>query len=344
MSEKPFDIKAKAMLLTYYLGDVTLPWILDKLSSQLSGKYYTINKELCPKTGTHHYHMYVHSHNQMEHTTAYWAIDDILPNCQQNKITGSGYEVAKNRGHFYVECRHKIGHITQLTTYPWGECYIVRQAWIMALWSHKKILTSHVKQCLNCYMCGTRRAFEIIEIALQYERQQKRKKLHDARTAWLTPTKHPFHTYIELENFKSHFDDILLRYKFLVVSGPTRLGKTELIRHHYPDAFEHKGSVDWTGYDPIEHSAVIFDDIKHWWDYVILNKPLFQCNCEAYKVHTSATNCYSVEIDLAAKPLIITTNAIPYESASSDYLYLKENWFLLELDSPTWSTPGACVL
>lgn len=341
MSDKPFDIKAKGMLLTWYLGDVTLPFILDKLASQLVGKYYTINKESCPKTGTYHYHMYVHSHNQMDHTTAYWAIDDVLPNCQQNKINGSGYEVAKNRGHFYVECRYKIGHITQLSNYPWGECYIVRQAWIMSLWSSKKIHTHLVDECLKFYMCGTKRAFEIIEIALQYERTQKRKLVHEARKEQLQPTKHPFKLYPQIENFKEQFDYIEHRYKFLVVVGPSRLGKTELMRSHFPEAFEHKGSVDWTGYDPVDHSAIIFDDVPKFWDYIIQNKPLFQSNCEGYKVHTSATNCYSKEIDNAAKPIIITTNEIPYESPSSDYLYLKDNWILLELNSPTWADPGS---
>lgn len=339
MSE--YHIKAKACLLTYYLPDMTLPVILDKLSSQLEGRKWTINKESCPTTGTFHYHLYVHSTTtQMDHDISYWNVDGVTPDCSPNKLTGSGYQIAVDRGHFYVECRHKIGHVTQLTNYEWGHCYIVRVGWIEALWKRKKIHTRDVIPCTDYYMCSNKRIRENVTLALQYERTQQRKAFLEQRTAALAPLRQSFNQYEELETFKSQFTDVLPRYKFLVIQGPSLMGKTSLVTHHYPDAFQHKAACDWTNYDPNIHTAIVFDDIPEWWSLIFNNKPLFQSNCESFKVHTSATNCYAKEIDAVAKPIIICTNDTSLTNLSfSQVNYLNENMIVLHIDTPTFGEP-----
>lgn len=336
-----FTVKCKAMLLTYYLPDMTLPDLLAKLDDQLQGKKYTINKERCPLTDTLHYHLYVHSNKQMEHQITYWTVDGVQPDVSQNFITGSGYAVARDRGHFYVECKFKTGHITQLSNYPWGTCYIVRQSWIEALWRRCKIKSSVMIDALYYYMCATRRMIEIVNLALQYERSQSRKAFIEERNTVLQTQMTSFNVYQELESFKSQFETIKSRYQFLIIQGTSGLGKTHLIKHHYPTAYVHDCAIDWSTYNSCEHEAIIFDDIPEWWNLVFNNKVMFQSNCEKYKVHGSATNCHAIDIELVAKPLIICTNdQSPDNLTHSQINYLNENMIVLHISSKTFLDPS----
>ena len=330
-----FTLKCKAMLLTYYLLNMPLQTFISKIIDRLEGKSWTANKEICPSTidddePTTHYHVYIHSRKQMEHLLTFWNVDGVQPDCSQNKITGSGFATARDRGHFYVECRHKIGHETQDSNYPVFTCYAVKQVWIMALWQRKKILTSNVIECCNYYLCNTQRAIQIINLALQYERTVRR----DRQCALIaTPHKYPFKVYTQILDFKLQFVMKQDRYKFLIVTGPTNLGKTKLVKHNFPGAYSHDSVIDWSGYDPTIHTAVIFDDVPNWPDYILENKTLFQSNHGSYTVQGSATNCYSMKVDLRHIPLIICTNDMCWDT------YIEPNSLYIDVTLPTWVVP-----
>jgi len=335
----PYQIKARAVLLTYYLPDMTLPVLIDKLAKQLDGKFWTINKEQCPTTGTFHYHLYVHASNQMDHEITYWNVDNVQPDCNPNTTSGSGFMTACCRGHFYVECRYKIDHITQLSNFPWEHYPVpVKPAWIITLWKQHKIDSAVVSDCLHFYRTATKHWLDIVNIALQYERTKSRDEYHANRKRVLEQTHTPYNDYPIISDWKSQYSLILPRYKFLVVSGPSNLGKTGLIMSHFPNAFVHSDSINWIGYDHTIHSAIIFDDIRDWYDYVITHKVLFQASARQITVHSSPTNCNALKIDVAGKPFIILTNQPLAQTASSDVSYINSNSFSLDIDSQTFAT------
>jgi len=331
-----YHLKAKAALFTYYLPDMTLPELLTKLDDQLDGKFWTVNKETCPETGTSHYHLYVHSNTQMDHDlNPMWLVDGVLPDCNPNTTTGSGYMKAVCRGHFYVECRHKIDHITQLSNFPWEKYPVpVCANWIISLWKQHKIRSDRANECLNFYRSATKYWLDVVNLALQYERSQQQAIATEERQAQVAKLARPFKTYRIVTDWQYQYTVALMRYSFLLISGPTRLGKTTYAASLYPDAFVHNDSIDWTGYHAAKHTAVIFEDIPQWFDYVAKNKVLFQAS-KCVKVHTSATNCYAMEVDLTAKPLIILTNE-PIPDYHDMYDYLKQNSFHLHITEPTW--------
>jgi hypothetical protein len=87
-------------------------------------------------------------------------------------------------------------------------------------------------------------------------------------------------------------------------------GKTEFARSLFRNAFLHRDSISWTGYDEDVHDAVIFDDIKCVYKIVSDNRALFQASGTAMQ-QTSATNVHALSVDVTAKPIVITSNYEP---------------------------------
>ncbi len=196
-----------------------------------------------------------------------------------------------------------------------------------------KIRNVDMVDCIHFYKCPSKRAIENIALHVDYERRNLRQSLlQDLPALELSA----FHDFTELSDFKSQYDAPAMRYKFLTVIGCSGLGKTQLIRHHFPRIFAHLGSIDWNGYDPMAHDCILFEDIPTWWDYVILNKPLFQGNCINYKVHTSRCNQYTLSIDVYAKYMIFTSNEhLPYTN-SAHKSWIQDNSISLEISDPTF--------
>ena len=332
--ESEFSYKAKACLLTYYLPDMTIKEFYGKTRNRLVGRCFTMSKETCPTTDTSHYHLYVHSPKQMEHKQSYWIVDGVLPDIRPNTATGTGYGIARDRGHFYVECIHKIDHVSEYTNYRWEKYPVpVKASWILTLWKQHKIHTYRVEECLKYYRSATRNTLEIINIALQHERTQQAARIEAERAAALALQDKPFKDYPIIECWKHQYTLTLHRYKFLIVSGPTRIGKSNLIRSHFPDAFVHNDVINWTGYDPTQHTAIMFEDIPGWTEMVsVTHKVMFQAG-GVVSVHTSPTNVNHIVIDLTAKPMIILTNDTQHFLWPN---YARANSFHLEIDSPTW--------
>eukprot|EP00966_Prymnesium_polylepis_P010281 237119-Prymnesium_polylepis.2 len=101
-----------------------------------------------------------------------------------------------------------------------------------------------------------------------------------------------------------------LRYKFLVIHGPSLTGKTEFAKSLFENAFLHRDTIAWTGYNEDKHDAIIFDDIKGIYKHVSENRALFQAGAPIV-TQTSATNVHALTVDVTAKPLIITSNDEP---------------------------------
>lgn len=346
-----FQVKCKAALFTWHLDDQPLTTFIKKCDAQLKNKSYTASKEHSPTTledpdPQTHFHIYVHAKNQMDHPITYWNVDGKQPDCSPNTTTGSAALGAVCRGHFYVECRHKIGHLDQQTNFPWESYPVpVKTTWIIALWRQHKIATEDVPACLNFYRAATKYYLEVVNLALQYERTTARDAFHMARALTLEGNRMPYLTFGQVSKWKHQFNHSLMRYKFLVVSGASRTGKTGLINDLYPDAFVHEDVIDWTGYDSTKHSAIVYQDVHEWYKYVITHKSLFQANSRLVKVHTSPTNCHSITVDVAAKPMIFTTNEDIFEMACGMYYvemptshrdYIEANCCHLQVKFPTY--------
>ena len=78
---------------------------------------------------------------------------------------------------------------------------------------------------------------------------------------------------------------------------------------------------------------IIFDDVPNIYTYVNDNRAMFQAGPDGIVVNTSATNAFAHTIDLAGKPIIITSNDVP---GVTEGTWIDKNSVKLEITEPTW--------
>lgn len=323
-----FRVNCKACLLTYNCDEhVTYSEWRDLLLAKCKdGDRVSTCHE---KANRNHFHAYIERlKGRIDCALKHFEIMDTMPNCQCNKVKGSGFRIAADRGHFYVVCQHKKSQITFDTN--WQPChdYAVKAKWPLDMWRTEKIADDRIVECLAFYKCLDPRDKQMIECTVSQTKQKRKLEAIAERKVRIRAAFKPFPIIPLVEEWYAQYLSELARYKFLILWGPSRTHKTEFVKARLgANVFTHHDCVSWNGYDDEYHTAVVFDDVKSIYKYVSDSRHLFQANDMA-TVNTSATNCYARQIDVVGKPLVITTN----EEPTSDWILA--NAFILEVAHP----------
>ena len=329
-NDESFQIKSRAILLTWNIVeeettfDEFKDWIL--LNAHEEDEI-----SLCQEKGSHnHFHAYISRSKQICCSIKNYMFLGFKPNCAPNIVKGSGFTNAKNRGHFYVACKYKTTSLITWENYTPNEAYAVKSQWCMDLWQTQKV--TDLLGCCAFYLCLTPQIKSVYEVTMNKRKADDKRQGREERIQRLRNSKVPFKVYPEIEEWKAQYEIELDRYNFLILSGPTKVGKTQLAKSLFKNPFTHTDAVCWTGYDDEVHDCIIFDDIKSIYRYVSENKSLFQAGSMA-RVQTSVTNVYSLEIDVIQKPIIITTNDPPMGP------WILGNSISIEILDQTWAEP-----
>lgn len=332
---KVYNIKCKAFLLTYnkvnvktYEGMIVF---LDEIKKKSDcERRYSICLEEYKEEGKegNHIHLYIHSGKTVKCQLSYFDVgDNKVSDCQPNTTKGSGYYNAMHRGHFYVQCKHKLGHLYEFSDFVANQDFTIKPEWIMSLWRKEKL--ANPIESLTHYKCITPRLEQEIECwnnkqSNKHEKLSKRRKILDGKMM-------PFKEFAIVEEWKEQYNDILYRYKFLIIFGPSDLGKTLYAMSLFKNPYRHKQVIDWSKYDDETHDCIIFDDIPNFYDWVIQNKITMQAN-DIITINTSTTMCYAKEIYLADKPMIALLNDPPPDN--SEWIFA--NSVIFQLNETTY--------
>ena len=118
----------------------------------------------------------------------------------------------------------------------------------------------------------------------------------------------------EVDAWLRTFDECCMRYKFLVLEGPSMVGKTNFARSLSPSGLTGVLEVDCAGkdhpdmraFEVSKHDLVIFDECPA--SAVLLNKKLFQASASMVTLGASATNMHSYKIWTHGLRLVVTSN------------------------------------
>ena len=133
------------------------------------------------------------------------------------------------------------------------------------------------------------------------------------------------------------------RKKFLVLNGPSRLGKTQFAISLF--GLERTLEVNCASADhpplrafsPKNHKCVVFDEAST--SMVVSNKRLFQSpNCQVI-IGLSPTNMNAYPVYLNDAALIVCTNTWHHELAAmkdADAQWLRQNMVFVDVQSPLW--------
>ena len=116
------------------------------------------------------------------------------------------------------------------------------------------------------------------------------------------------------QGFLPHFESIKPRYPFLVLEGPSKVGKTSYAKHITGDVSEvfevncaSCPEPDLRDFDPEKHKAILFDEAPP--ALVLTQRRLFQSPPCMLDMGCSLTNCHKYQVWVSGVMMIVTSNS-----------------------------------
>ena len=154
-----------------------------------------------------------------------------------------------------------------------------------------------------------------------------------------------FVTIPAVEDWVKDHNETKFRYKFLVLSGESGLGKTQFCVGLVPRgrALELNMAAtedpDLRAYDHAEHDLILFDEMAA--RCILKHKKLFQAPPVAIGMANSATNCHAFRVWVHQKLLVVSTNRWDFELHTMPYCdkeWLECNSVVVRVTRPLWVT------
>ena len=134
------------------------------------------------------------------------------------------------------------------------------------------------------------------------------------------------------------------RYGFLVLDGPSCMGKTQFARSLAQTSkgvleisMAGSAKVDLKLYDPLVHEVLLFDECDP--HTVLEKKKLFQAGGACISMQTSATNIMAFTVCVAQKKFVVCSNnwwSATLKLAWEDAEWLRANSFYVHVKEPMW--------
>ena len=309
--------------------------------------------ELCPTTWAQQGALKLHAHCFLKTSGDFLRLRDLRPCCFQGiaphasstigGLTQAGNRSASWSGFFYCGSGKKIGQLWSAASRQAFSQYLVNPSWIMNMLQGKKItMTDAREQLVQC-----RNASRWIRELECVEREEEKAAVVAAMAKaqeLLAPCLLKFRSYKVVDEFVAQFEQAKQRYKFLVLAGPSRVGKTVYARSLAPIGTECLEVNCSSGQEPdirayrlSRHGVILFDEVEA--SQVVAQRKMFQACASAVQLGCSATNCHSYTVFLWRKRLVLASNkwhTSVAELAKEDQAWVEANSMVLDVESPMW--------
>ena len=323
----------------------------DKVRSSLGASDWAICMEVCPEVyalqGTLqvHFHMFLRSPNWMSLRRAAWMhLDGAGPNVAR-AVGGLAASRAQGNwsGYFYC-CVDKDGHLFHRANRRPFKDFLVNASWILNLVQARKLCVEKAKALVRQCVSGAYRTLQELRLqddlleaeALAEEKLAIQDHLHKQLSTWKT--------FSVVQTWQAQYASILQRYKFLILSGPSRMGKTVFARSLCDPSKQvlevncaSGREPDLRAYRIRTHDLILFDEIEA--PAVAAQRKLFQAPAAEVQLGCSATNCHSYTVWTHRRKFVLATNnwasSLKCVSAA-DREWIAANSLLLNVDAPMW--------
>jgi hypothetical protein len=204
---------------------------------------------------------------------------------------------ASYQGALYLSS-HKIGSVFSTCNRRMFCDYIIQPAWVMNLLQCKKITRESARSLILDSAQNVARYLHDLE--MMEAETQKAMTAEDSKAVLqaLSHLAKPFHRLAEVEAWRLQYLADAFRFKFLVLEGPSRIGKTVFARMTLtPEGKEFyelncagDSELDLRGVFPHRHGLIIFDEISP--TQVLRQKKVFQAGPTEIQLGQSSTSVY----------------------------------------------------
>ena len=264
-----------------------------------------------------------------------------IQRCVMNMSRGQRKLVT--RSHAYLQIK-KVGKLACVTNLRKGHDFVCEVGWVLQWWQLRKITTADaemevvenrhgVESGLKQLRCWQN---EIHNVTVSRELAQIRDLFSEGLKK--------FKTFDAVENFKAQFSTsnwgVMKRFKFLVLVGPSRMGKTCLAMSIFPNKTFYtncQGAVqpNLSGFERTRFDGIVCDEIEP--QLVVQNKALFQSGPLGVKLQESRTNLFSQSHNLYFKGIICVSNTWERGKLTHDeWEWILANSFTLEVNEECW--------
>ena len=330
---------------------------LTQLAKKLAVSRWAWALEVCPRTWANSGCIRCHLHTAMLRTPEFFvpasalAWGDVNPYISRS-CPGKREKKAAGAAALLFYCQaSKLGQIASGGTVEPFHDYHVNPEWITDLVQAKKI-TEHAARCMYVE-AGKNVVHHLTNLdRLHAERKrmhlQERKHLVEATCAAKLVAFKPIEKVTA--EFVPQFDSIRPRYKFLVLEGRSRTGKTCYAKHITGNPAEilevncaAGTEPDLRNLDPALHKGILFDEAMP--EMVLSQRRLFQSPPCTVDLGCSATNCHKYEVFVSGVMMIVCSNTWSGHVAEleheGDREWLSSNSVLVHVNEPLWLAPDA---
>ena len=267
------------------------------------------------------------------------------------KRKAGDFDLAGNAGFFYLQvaktsCIEKDG-----SWHPFKN-YLVNSDWAVNLWQQGKVTAATARAVI------VQAKKNVPHLLNNYDRVQKemtKTSLEETVTRTrqtLEASMRPCRTVPEVDAWERTFEKIEFRYNFLVLDGPSKMGKTLFCRSRSLGSGGCLLEVDCAGADTPDlsqyefgrHTMILCDEGSA--AMVLRYKKLFQASASYTRLCSSRTNCHAYDVWAHRVKFVVTSNrwwaeteSLPREDAdwlwqNSTYIYVDRPLWVQEMEGP----------
>ena len=253
------------------------------------------------------------------------------------------FDMMGNQGFLYLQVT-KTSTLAQGANWFPFKNYLVNADWIMNLWQQNKVTAQTARAVIVQCKKNVPRLLENYETV---EKELKRTKLAEVvrRTRLeLGAAMRKSREVHEVTAWEATFLQTHFRYNFLVLDGPSKMGKTLFCRSRSLGSGEMleldcagADTPDLTPFQFGRHTMVLCDEASA--TMVLRHKKLFQASASFCVLGSSKTNCHAYEVWPHGVKFVVTSNRwraelekLPVEDSS----WLWDNSVYVYVDRPLW--------
>ena len=246
-------------------------------------------------------------------------------------------------GYFYC-CCDKIGSLMSRSDKLPFVGFPVLIAWVTTLVSAGKLRVGAARTLAARCVTGCARVLQELAAFEQVDQRQRLEQYRRGVDAALSASHKAFVVPGAVREWLRSFDVVEHRYRFLVLDGASRLGKTVFARTlcspgRIPLELNCAGGAEpnLREFSWFQHGCIIYDEIGP--RQVAANRKLFQATDAYVQLAPSSTNMYSYEVFAHRVKMIACSNRWRSELDSmprQDAAWIEANSVYVRVDAPLW--------
>ena len=246
--------------------------------------------------------------------------------------------------HYYLQFE-KVGSLARRTNFHKWTDFAVKRRWISNQFQVRKMSCKTAIAEIIGSRDGARHYVAELKWLSEQERGLEDQKEEEEVIRLLTEGQKPWVPLpVNVQDWKKQYCrknyGRLSRFKVLVLSGDTRLGKTSWAKSFFGPAktlvlnCQNVSTPNMKEYNRQEHDCIVFDEGD--WKLIHENKLLFQAGPNYITLGQSMTNCMAYNVYAYQTPMIVCTNIFWSGVPTNARKYLDQNIVYVEVTAQCW--------